>query len=87
MDSPDIHACSVLPAPIDTPIYQQAANFMGREIRAMWPADDPQLVATAILEQAAHPRRQMIAGNLGHGYSHSFMMSLQRSGKGSPVWQ
>jgi NAD(P)-dependent dehydrogenase (short-subunit alcohol dehydrogenase family) len=64
-DSPHIHVCSVLPSPIDTPIYQEAANYTGREIRAMWPVYDPRVVARAILRQAVRPRRQVIAGNFG----------------------
>lgn len=63
---PHIHLCSVLPAPIDTPIYENAANFTGREIRAMWPVYDPKVVARAIVRQAIRPRPQVIAGNLGH---------------------
>jgi short-subunit dehydrogenase len=64
-DCPNIHVCSVLPAPVDTPIYQQAANYMGREIRPIWPLYEPQRVARAILQQAVHPRRQIIAGGFG----------------------
>ncbi len=64
-DSPNIHVCSVLPAPIDTPIYQRAANFTGHEIRSMWPVYDPQAVVEAILSQALRPRRQVIAGGFG----------------------
>lgn len=65
LDRPDIHICSVLPAPIDTPIYRSAANFTGREIRSMWPVYDPQIVVDAILKQAVRPKRQRIAGGLG----------------------
>lgn len=77
-DSPNIHVCSVLPAPIDTPIYKEAANYTGREIRAMWPVYDPQIVARAILRQAVHPRRQVIAGNLGRALAllHDFSPAL-----------
>src|SRR5918994_2114334 len=36
-DAPDIHVCTVLPAAIDTPLFQHGANFTGRAARPMPP--------------------------------------------------
>ena len=61
-DQPRIHVCTVLPAAIDTPAYQHAANHMGREltpIRLLYP---PQAVARACLSLARRPRREAFGG-------------------------
>ncbi len=63
----NIHVCTVLPAAIDTPIYQRAANYMGREllpIRLLYPA---RVVARAYVHLADRPRRERLAGR-GFGY-------------------
>src|SRR4051795_3642148 len=37
LDQPRIHICTVLPSVIDTPFFQHAANFSGRNVRAAPP--------------------------------------------------
>jgi short-subunit dehydrogenase len=59
-----VNVCTVLPATIDTPFYQNAANFTGRRPMAMPPVYSPQRVAKAVVKLAAHPRREMVAGGL-----------------------
>jgi NAD(P)-dependent dehydrogenase (short-subunit alcohol dehydrogenase family) len=57
-----IHVCTVSPAAIDTPIYQRAANYMGREllpIRLLYP---PRVVARACVRLAERPQRERLAG-------------------------
>lgn len=44
MDAPEIHVSTVLPAVIDTPLYQHAANYTGRAIKAMNPVYPPEQV-------------------------------------------
>jgi NAD(P)-dependent dehydrogenase (short-subunit alcohol dehydrogenase family) len=34
----DIHVCNVMPAAIDTPLFQHAANYTGRAVKARVPA-------------------------------------------------
>ncbi|NLP85747.1 SDR family NAD(P)-dependent oxidoreductase [Microbacterium sp. CFH 90308] len=46
----------ILPATIDTPIYQHAANFTGRRVHPLPPATSPRRVAHAIV-RAPHRRR------------------------------
>jgi NADP-dependent 3-hydroxy acid dehydrogenase YdfG len=57
-----IDACLVSPATVDTPLFQHAANYTGREIRAMRPIDAPEHVARAIVAAARRPRRERIVG-------------------------
>lgn len=63
----DIHVCTVSPAAIDTPIYQRAANYMGREllpIRLLYPA---RVAARACVRLADRPQRELLAGG---GFGH-----------------
>src|SRR5690606_14238656 len=52
----------VLPATVDTPIYQHAANRTGREIHAMPPVVAPERVARAIVRRAGRPGRTVRVG-------------------------
>ena len=58
----DIHACLVAPATVDTPLFQHAANYTGRSIRAMPPIYDAEQVAEAIVAVAKRPRREAKVG-------------------------
>lgn len=60
--SPDINVCVVLPGPVDTPLFQRAANHTGRQLRAIPPAYAPERVAAAIVSCARRPRRQLVVG-------------------------
>ena len=57
-----IEVCAVLPASIDTPIFQHAANYTGRELMAMSPISAAVRVARAIVGQARHPRQMVVVG-------------------------
>jgi NAD(P)-dependent dehydrogenase (short-subunit alcohol dehydrogenase family) len=59
----DIHVCAVMPATIDTPFFQHAANFTGRAAKAMPPVYPAERVARAIVGMAQWPRREMFVGN------------------------
>ena len=54
-----IRVCTVAPGSIDTPIYQQAANYTGRRPRPVWPVAPPERVAAAISRLADHPRNHV----------------------------
>ena len=58
----DVHACAVLPASIDTPIFQHAANYTGRALQAMSPVSGAEQVARAIVAQVEYPRRMVVVG-------------------------
>jgi NADP-dependent 3-hydroxy acid dehydrogenase YdfG len=57
-----IDVCLIVPASVDTPLFQHAANYTGREIVAMHPVDSPERVAAAIVRCAERPRRELRVG-------------------------
>jgi short-subunit dehydrogenase len=59
-----IHVCLLLPATIDTPIYQHAANYTGREIHPLPPVVSPERVGRAIVRLAGHPRPETVVGRM-----------------------
>ncbi|HEX2174098.1 MAG TPA: SDR family oxidoreductase [Dehalococcoidia bacterium] len=68
----DIHVCTVLPATIDTPFFQHAANFTGRGVKAMPPVYPAEQVARTIVGLATRPRREVFVGRAGR------MLNLQQ---------
>ncbi|WP_425245689.1 SDR family oxidoreductase [Streptomyces sp. NEAU-NA10] len=60
-----IHVCTVMPATIDTPHFEQAANFTGRKVVAMPPVYSPERVARAVVDLVGHPRRERVVGPTG----------------------
>lgn len=60
-----VHVCTVLPATIDTPHFQQAANYTGRKVVAMPPVYSPERVARAVVGLVRHPRREVVVGPAG----------------------
>lgn len=68
-----IEVGAVLPASIDTPLFQEAANWYGRRVKALAPANDPDRIARAIVASAKDPRRMRLsgigAGSLVHGHT------------------
>ena len=53
------------PSSIDTPLPHRARNYMDREPKLPPPVYRPEVVASAILELAVHPRREVTAGIAG----------------------
>ncbi|WBB81571.1 SDR family NAD(P)-dependent oxidoreductase [Micromonospora sp. WMMD882] len=62
-DTPGLHVCLVSPGSVDTPVYQQAANYLGRAGRPPPPVATPQRVARAIVACADRPRREVTVGS------------------------
>jgi hypothetical protein len=60
-----IHVCTVMPATIDTPLFQHAANYSGRAVKAMDPVHRPDEVARVIMGLIQRPRREVIVGKDG----------------------
>ncbi|MFB9729060.1 SDR family oxidoreductase [Haloechinothrix salitolerans] len=60
-----VRVCSVLPATIDTPIYQHGANYTGRTPVAMSPVYTPERAARAIVRLSRRPRREVTVGPAG----------------------
>jgi len=60
-----VHVCTVMPATIDTPHFEHAANHTGRKVVAMPPVYTPERVARAVVGLARRPRRQVVVGPAG----------------------
>jgi short-subunit dehydrogenase len=69
----DIHVCTVMPAAIDTNLFQNGANYSGHEIQAIEPVYDPTYVAKRIRQVAEKPKREKYVGPVGT------FMALQRT--------
>ena len=63
-DADGVEVCAVLPATIDTPIYQHAANATGRRPHPLPPVVDPRRVARAVVRAAQRPRRVVVVGQV-----------------------
>lgn len=59
-----IHVCTVHPSIVDTPVYDQAANYTGHEINPPTSATLPQEVVKAILKLTEKPQREVFVGKL-----------------------
>ncbi len=55
-DLPDVHVCEVWPGGVNTPVYQQSANYAGRVGRPPPPVVSPEQVAATIDRLARCPR-------------------------------
>lgn len=60
-----IAVTQILPASIDTPLFDQARTKLGVKPKGVPPVYRPGLVADAILAAAEHPRRDLIVGDAG----------------------
>ena len=60
-----IDVCNVMPASIDTPLFQHAGNYMGRAAKPLRPILHPRRVATGVVRCAKRPRREVIVGFSG----------------------
>ncbi len=83
----DIHVVNVLPAVIDTPLFQHAANYTGREAKTFPPVYPAKNVAKAIVRAAARPKREIYVGNAGRlmNLQMKFMPGLAERGAATMV--
>ncbi|AWK87231.1 SDR family oxidoreductase [Azospirillum thermophilum] len=65
VDEPGIQVCVVMPAAIDTPLWQHAANYTGRALKPMDPVYPPEQVADAIVALVHAPKREVFVGTAG----------------------
>lgn len=75
LDVPEIHVCTLLPASIDTPVYQRAGNYMGRAVQPIPPVLDPERVAQAMISLAERPRRHKYVGVVGRVGALAFALA------------
>ncbi len=64
-DSPGIEVATILPQAVDTPIFRQAANYVGRRVRPIPPVLDPEEIARGIVRCAANPAREVTYARSG----------------------
>jgi short-subunit dehydrogenase len=57
-----IEVCTVLPASIDTPLFQYGANYYGKKVKALNPVYPAKDVAEAIVNLAHNPKREITVG-------------------------
>lgn len=57
-----IHVCTILPASVDTPLWNHSANYTGWRVRPVEPIYSPERVARAIVRVLAKPRRELFIG-------------------------
>jgi NAD(P)-dependent dehydrogenase (short-subunit alcohol dehydrogenase family) len=62
-----VRVCLVLFGPVDTPVFQRAANYSGRRPRAIPPAASVERAAATIVSCARRPRRVATLGFTGWG--------------------
>ena len=73
-DAPGIHVSAVQPGGVDTPIYYQAASYVGSTGRPPPPVYTPQRVARKILATMDRPRRIVQAGFLNPVFKAGFLL-------------
>lgn len=64
-EEPDIHVATVVPEAVDTPIFEHAGNYSGRQVRPVPPVLDPEEVARGIEACAENPKREVSYGRAG----------------------
>ena len=60
--TPGVEISLVSPGGVDTPVYSQAASYLGRDGRPPPPVDPPEKVARAIVRALDRPRRDVSVG-------------------------
>ena len=64
-DEPEIYVTALMPQAVDTPIFEHAGNYTGRQVRPIPPVLDPEKVAAGIEACAENPKLQVSYGLLG----------------------
>lgn len=65
----------VLPASINTPLFDNARSKLGTKPRPIPPVYEPEVVAGAVLELAQRPLREVVAGGAGKGLTTAERLS------------
>jgi NAD(P)-dependent dehydrogenase (short-subunit alcohol dehydrogenase family) len=62
---PDVYVAAVVPEAVDTPIFEHAGNYTGRQVRPIPPVLDPEEMARGIEACAENPKREVSYGRAG----------------------
>lgn len=65
VDDEEIHVATMVPQAIDTPIFEHAGNYTGRQVRPIPPVLDVEEVARGIELCAENPKREVNYGQAG----------------------
>jgi NADP-dependent 3-hydroxy acid dehydrogenase YdfG len=66
VDLPDVYVCNILPAAVDTPILEHAANYLGRSVTpAGYPLAAADDVAEAVVGCIERPQPTIVVGRVG----------------------
>jgi short-subunit dehydrogenase len=65
VDEEEIHVATMIPQAVDTPIFEHAGNYSGRQVRPIPPVLDPEEVARGIELCAENPKREVNYGQAG----------------------
>jgi len=65
VDTDEIHVATMVPQAIDTPIFEHAGNYTGRQVRPIPPVLDVEEVARGIEACAENPKREVNYGQAG----------------------
>ena len=60
-----VRVCTIVPGPLDTPLFEQAANYSGQGLRSVPPSCAPERAAAAVVSCIRRPRRQVVVGLTG----------------------
>ena len=74
-DLADVHVCILSPGGVDTPIYRQAANYLGRPGRPPAPVDSADKVARAAVRLLDRPRDRASVGLANHAMRLGFSLA------------
>jgi short-subunit dehydrogenase len=61
----EIHVCTVLPTSMDTPFFEHAANYLGRETMPIPPVYEAEKVVDVIVRLATEPKDEVTVGAAG----------------------
>ena len=80
VDEEGIHVATMVPQAIDTPIFEHAGNYTGRQVRPIPPVLDVEEVARGIEQCAENPKREVNYGQAGRALEilHSLAPPLYR---------
>ena len=65
----DIHICTIIPASIDTPLFQHAANYSGKALRPVNPVYSVESAARDIVKCIERPRAEAFVGGMGRWFT------------------
>lgn len=71
----NIHVSTVMPASIDTPLFQHAANYSGRAVKVLPPVYSAERVARTIVACAEDPQREVFVGNAARVLAMQYKMA------------